>query len=78
MLVEALRENKTITHLNLNEIKISVDNFHQIFDVLRDDQTLRVLEVEHCISHSDRDRFIKEVKQLEIINPSLKIVYENS
>jgi hypothetical protein len=79
MLVEALRSNNGITHLNLNEIKMSIDNFRQIFDVLRDDRTLRVLEAKQCISHhSDRDLFIKEVKQLETINPSLKIVYENS
>ncbi len=78
MLVEALRDNTTITHLNLNEIKISIDKFGQIFDVLRDDRTLRVLLVEQCISHFDRDSFIKKVKELKINNPSLKIVYENS
>jgi hypothetical protein len=78
MLVEALRSNITITHLNLNEIKISIDNFRQIFDVLRADRTLRVLEVKQCISHhSDRDLFIKVVKELELINPPLKIVYDN-
>ncbi len=77
MLVEALRDNTTITHLNLNEIKMSIDNFRQIFDVLRTDRTLRVLEVEHCISHYHHDQFIKEVKELEITNPALKIVYDS-
>ncbi len=77
MLVESLHDNTNITHLNLNEIKISIDNCSQILDVLHDDRTLCVLEVKHCISHSDHDLFIKEVKELEINNPSLKIVYEH-
>jgi hypothetical protein len=77
MLVEALRDNTTITHLNLNEIKMSIDKFRQIFDVLRTDRTLRVPEVKHCISHFDCDVFTKEVKQLEITNPALKIVYDS-
>jgi hypothetical protein len=77
MLVEALRNNITITHLNLNEINISINYIRQIFDVLREDGTLRILEVKHCISHSDRDEFTQEIKALELINPSLKVVYEN-
>jgi hypothetical protein len=77
MLVKSLRDNNTITHLNLNEIIVSLDNFRQIFNVLHNDRTLCVLEVKHCISHSDRDLFAKEVKQLEINNPYLKIVYED-
>ena len=77
MLVQALRDNSTVTHLSLNEIIISIIYFRQIFDVLCDDRTLRVLEVQHCIPHSDRDLFLEEVKALEMKNPSLKIVYES-
>jgi hypothetical protein len=77
MLVEAIRGNNTITHLYLNEIKISINDFCQIFDVLCDDRILRVLEVSQCISHSDRDLFAQEIKSLEFKNPFLKVVYEN-
>jgi hypothetical protein len=77
MLVEALHNNTTITHLSLNEINISINYFRDIFDVLRDDRTLRVLELSNCISHPDRDLFIKQIKTLELSNPSLKILYEN-
>jgi hypothetical protein len=77
MLVEALRTNTKITHLSLNEINISINYFRKIFDVLRDDRTLRVLEVINCISHSDRDLFTEQIKTLELNNPSLKVLYEN-
>jgi hypothetical protein len=77
MLVEALRNNTKIIHLNLNEINISINYFRKIFDALRNDRTLRVLEVSNCISDSDRDPFTQEIKMLELTNPFLKVVYEN-
>ncbi len=77
MLVEALHDNTTITHLNLNEIKISLTYFHQILDVLRDNRILRVLDVSQCVWNSDRNLFVQEVKALGLKNPFLKVVYEN-
>jgi hypothetical protein len=77
MLIEALHNNTTITHLSLNDINISINYFCEIFHVLRDDRTLRVLEVSNCVSHSDRDLFAQQIKTLELNNPSLKILYEN-
>ncbi len=77
MLVEGLRGNTTITHLNLNEMKISITDFRQIFGVLRDHRRLRVLEVSQCLFNSDHNQLTQEIKALELINPSLKVVHEN-
>jgi hypothetical protein len=67
LLVKVFRDITTITHLSLNEIKISRINFCKIFDALNDNRILRVLEVNHCVCNSDRDSFIKEVKMLEYL-----------
>jgi hypothetical protein len=77
MFVQGLRENTTITHLTLNEIKISTRHFRQIFNVLHDNRTLRVLDVSKCVENSYRDELAQEVKTLELENPYLKVVYEN-
>lgn len=77
ILVEAFRYNNTITHLHLNDLKLSIDNFHLIFDFLRQDRTLRVLKVSQQLSYSDHNKVRKKIKTLELENPFLKIVYEN-
>ena len=77
-LVDALQKNTTITHLTLNNINIPMRYFHRIFNVLRDDQIVRVLEINHCVSTSDHNPFIRAVEELESVNPYLKIVYVNS
>ncbi len=77
ILVQGLHDNTTIAHLSLNKINISIMQFRQIFNVLRDTRTLHVLEIRHCISHPDRDLFTPEVKKLELDNPFLKVMYEN-
>ncbi|CAF1438768.1 unnamed protein product [Adineta steineri] len=54
-LIKAFRKNKIISHLSLKEIEISLLNLRQIFDMSYANRRLRVLEIRHCTSVSDRE-----------------------
>jgi hypothetical protein len=56
---------------------ISIIDFRQIFDVFCDHRTLCMLEVSQCLFNSDHNQLTQEIKALELINPSLKVVHEN-
>jgi hypothetical protein len=77
LLVKAFCYNKKITHLSLNEIKISPTDVHKIFVALYDDKVLRVLDLSQCRIMFDRGWLKQEVETLALHNSHLKIMYEN-
>ncbi|CAF1633814.1 unnamed protein product [Adineta steineri] len=75
--VKAFRNNKIISHLSLKEIEISLLNLRQILDMSYVNRRLRVLEIHHCTSDSDRNLFEQEIKQSCFENRTLEILFEN-
>ncbi|CAF4137334.1 unnamed protein product [Adineta steineri] len=72
-LIKAFRKNTIISHLSLKEIEISLLNLRQIFDMSYDNRKLRVLEIHHCTSDSNRNLFQQEIKQSLSENRTLEI-----
>lgn len=76
LLGAALRANTQVTHLILNDIRLSITDLRHLFQFIQDDRTLRVLEIKNCIADSYFSLLLEQIKSLELKNPLIKIVYD--
>ncbi|CAF3273345.1 unnamed protein product [Rotaria sp. Silwood2] len=74
-LIQTLAKSETLSHLNLTGTSILLNQLIEIFQILRSNRTLKVLNIQECIIDSTNQLFKQHIKQLSIENPFIEIFY---
>ncbi|CAF4471902.1 unnamed protein product [Rotaria sp. Silwood2] len=74
-LIQTFANSETLSHLNLTGTSILLNQLIEIFQILRSNRTLKVLNIQECIIDSTNQLFKQHIKQLSIENPFIEIFY---